>query len=170
MLTYNWFNTSSYTTFFVTSIGTPLLLQMSAYNLEGDETRNSEHQVGYDWTHALEGIHQLDSMFALDLLIVIANANLRGNRLLLSCRSRRLKCVKSIRSMKTISPTFDPYITLDSTTLFSILLTTNRVPLHNLSHWFKFLNNVTGELWSLDNDLAILKSSMNAPIQEVPYR
>ena len=55
MLTYNWFNTSSYTTFFVTSIGTPLLLQMSAYNLEGDETRNSEHQVGYDWTHALEG-------------------------------------------------------------------------------------------------------------------
>jgi len=41
MLTYNWFNASLYITFFIPSAGTHLLLQMSTFNPEGDETRDS---------------------------------------------------------------------------------------------------------------------------------
>ena len=38
---YKWFNTSLYTTFFVTSTGTPLLLRISTFKSEGNETRYS---------------------------------------------------------------------------------------------------------------------------------
>jgi len=41
MLTYNWCNTSLYTTFFVTSAGKLVWLQMSTFNPEGDETPDS---------------------------------------------------------------------------------------------------------------------------------
>ena len=40
MLTYNWCNTSLYTTFFVTYAGTPLSLQMSSFNPDGNEIRD----------------------------------------------------------------------------------------------------------------------------------
>jgi len=46
--------------------------------------------------------------------------------------------------MGTVSPTFNPNITLAWRTPSSILVTTNRVLLHNPIDLFKFLGDTTG--------------------------